>query len=262
MTPTSLIEWLGALDLEVIVIVFVLPAMALGALGAVVVRWLAGDLVDPASQVVPAKVAFVAEIYSVLLGLLVMAAYAEYMETRMHVLAEAATLDLIVGTAAGLEDELRAPLAAAVRGYTEAVVAQEWPSPAAEGSPAVDAAERALLVGSTVPAGDGAVGTALTLARAQALAAEIRLHRVARLAAAPDPQVARLLSGAVLVASFLALGVGWFLRGPSLLLHMILSAALVGLFLTLIVTAVELIYPFSGSIAISPDPYRRLLAGA
>ena len=93
--PSNLLEWLASLPFDVAVFVLYVPALVLTAFGTLLVRWLFSDHVAPESSVGPTKVGFMAQVYSVMLGFLVAATYAQYGETRTWVRQEVESLRLI-----------------------------------------------------------------------------------------------------------------------------------------------------------------------
>ena len=56
----------------------------------------------------------------------------------------------------------------------------------------------------------------------------------------------------------LAIMTGWFLRGPSVFVHLILVAMISSSVITMMVLSAQLLYPFSGPVSISPEPFLSL----
>ena len=257
--PSNLLEWFASLSFDVAVFVLYVPALVVTALGTLVVRWVFSDQVAPDSAVTPTKVGFMAEVYSVMLGFLVAVAYAQYGETRTSVRHEVESLKMIQAVAGDFGAEA-APLQDAVVNYAQAVVEGEWELLAfGDESPQVEAALGALF--DALPDPDGSLNAALTVNQLRGLIQNVAANRVERISAAPDTRIADLLSGVLVLVTGLAISIAWFLRGPSVLLHLILGGILVTTFLSLILLSVELIYPFAGDLSISPDEFRGLIVG-
>ena len=60
------------------------------------------------------------------------------------------------------------------------------------------------------------------------------------------------------VGAFLSVVTGWFIRGPSALIHMLLSAMISGAVVGLMVLSAQLLYPFAGAVAVSAQPFSEL----
>lgn len=260
-SPANLLEWLASLPLEAALTLVYVPALLVTAAGTVLVRWAFEDAVAPGSSVTPTKVQYMAEIYSALLGFLVVAAYAQYDDTRTSVRREVEELKLIRQVAGQFEPPVRSGIERAVAGYARAVVDDEWRLMAfGHESASVDAAIDAMFASLPRVESAAPMSTALVVNRAQELIRSVAEARVTRVTAPPDTRVADLLSGVLVLVTGLSISIAWFLRGPSVVLHLLLGGMLVTAFLSLIFLAVELIYPFAGELSIPPDDFRQLLS--
>ena len=260
--PSNLLEWLASLSFDVAVFVLYVPALLLTVFGTLLVRWLFSDQVAPDSSVGPTKVGFMAQVYSVMLGFLVAATYAQYGETRTWVRQEVESLRLIRNITSDVATPQAEALKIAVSDYARAVVEGEWELLAfGDESPQAEAALASMLTALPDPDPDGSLSTALAVGQLRDLIQNVAIARVERISAAPDRKIANLLSGVLVLITGLAISIAWFLRGPSVVVHLILGGILVTTFLSLILLSVELIYPFAGDLSIQPDEFRELIVG-
>lgn len=260
MIPSNLLEWLASLSFDVALVVLFVPSLLVMVIGTLLVRWWFEDAIDINSNVGPTKVQYMAEIYSALLGFLVVLAYAQYDGTRSAVRLEVEQLRLVQNLAGQLPETAAADLRQAVQGYVRLVVEEEWPLMAFGGeSRAVDAAIAGMLAALPRREAGNDLGTALLVVQLQELVQDVATQRVARVTAAPESRVADLLSGVLVLVTFLAVAIAWFLRGPSVTVHLILGAIMVITFLCFILLVVELIYPFAGDLRIQPGEFQEIL---
>jgi hypothetical protein len=260
MTPSNLLEWIASLPFEVLIIVLYLPALVIALLGTLLVRWVFDDWIAQGSAVGPTKAQYMAEVYSALLGFLVVVAYAQFDDTRTSVRQEVEHLRLIERLAGQFAPSAQAAVERAVSDYARAVVTDEWPRMAfGDESPTVDAAITGMLDALPAVGDDTSVYAALTVLQMRGLVQDVVAARADRVTATPDSNVSDLLSGVLLLVTLLAVSIGWFLRGPSVVVHLILIAFMVTTFLSLIVLAVELIYPFAGGLTVPSDEFQRLM---
>jgi hypothetical protein len=259
-TPENFIEWVASLPFDVAVVVLYLPALLLALLGTMVIRWIFDLAIDPASVVGPSKVQYMAEIYGGLLGFLVVVAYTQYDETRGSVRQEVETLRLIERLSEEFEPPETSAVRQAVSNYARAVITDEWPAMAfGHDSESVDDALGGILRVIPRAEDDTVLHKALIVLQVRELVTDVVTARTLRITATPDTNVSDLLSGVLFVVTSMAIGMAWFLRGPSILVHLILTAILVTTFLSLIILGVELIYPFAGDLKVSPAEFQRLI---
>ena len=204
-----------------------------------------------------------AQVYSVMLGFLVAATYAQYGETRTWVRQEVESLRLIRNITSDVATPQAEALKTAVSDYARA----PWSrangncSRSATRGPQAEAALASMLTALPDPDPDGSLSTALAVGQLRDLIQNVAIARVERISAAPDRKIANLLSGVLVLITGLAISIAWFLRGPSVVVHLILGGILVTTFLSLILLSVELIYPFAGDLSIQPDEFRELIIG-
>jgi Protein of unknown function (DUF4239) len=253
MAPSTFLNWLGSISFDVAFILVVLPTILIAMLGTLVVRIVFAGQLTPSSAVGPTKNQVAAQIYAVVLGFILVYGFSEFNDARQNVLKEAATLGRLIAQAPLAGDDAGQAIAAAVIGYSETVAFKEWPL-MAHGGESVEALnwlrtlDRAILsVGSSY---EGVVRMRLS-----ALVDEVVTRRVDRIAAGPDPDLSVVIFELLAVAAALAIATGWFLRGPSVLVHTLLVGMISSSVITMMVLSAQLLYPFSGSISISPEPF-------
>jgi hypothetical protein len=260
IAPANLLQWTAVQPMGVGLVVLGVPAVVLTWAGVVLVRLALADT-PPAETVVSTKAGYLAETYALLLGMLLVAALAEFQDMQTTVAAEAGKLAAIRSLASGLDPGDRAAWRGAIGAYAHAVAEQEWPELALGGHSA--AADRALdrlfeLLGRT-PAPPGSAA-AIVLPRVGELLQAVVDHRAARITNGPPDAAEGHLGRALLVLTVLAIAVPWFLRSANLLVHLVLAGLLTLAYIGLIVMAVDLFYPFAGGMHLGPEPLA-LLSG-
>ena len=177
--------------------VLYVPALLLTVFGTLLVRWLFSDQVAPDSSVGPTKVGFMAQVYSVMLGFLVAATYAQYGETRTWVRQEVESLRLIRNITSDVATPQAEALKTAVSDYARAVVEGERELLAfGDESPPAEAALASMLTALPDPDPDGSLSTALAVGQLRDLIQNVAIARVERISAAPDRKIANLLGRA------------------------------------------------------------------
>ncbi len=252
----TILNWIAAQSLDVAFILIVLPTMVLAVVGTLVVRGIFGLMIAPGSTVGAAKAGAAAEIYAVVLGFIIVFGFSDFQEAKRDVLQEVTALERLTAQAKLLGTDASGEIATAVGEYASAVVVHEWPvmetgrtSPEAE-------AELAQMSNAVMNPAGGA--NALSQFRLSALLDDVVKLRVARLSASPDPVVSGLIFQVLFVGAALALVSGWFVRGPSALVHVLLSAMLSGSVVAVMILSAQLLYPFSGPVSISAEPFMEL----
>jgi hypothetical protein len=258
MAPANLLQWTAVQPVGVGLVVLGVPAVVLTWLGVILVRLALADT-PPADAVVSTKAGYLAETYALLLGMLLVAALAEFQDMQTTVAAEAGKLAAMRSLASGLAPGDRTAWSEAIGSYAQAVAHEEWPELALGGRSA--AADQALdrlfaLLGRTsAPPGSAA---AIVLPRAGELLQAVVDHRAARITNGPPDEAEGHLGRALLVLTAVAVAVPWFLRSANLLVHLVLAGLLTLAYIGLIVMAVDLFYPFAGGMRLAPDPIAHL----
>lgn len=259
VTPVNLLQWTALQPPNVALVVLGVPAVLLTWFGVVVVRQALADT-PPADAIVSTKAGYLAETYAILLGMLLVAALAEFQDMQTTVAAEAGKLAAIRSLTAGLEPVDRAAWDEAVSSYARVVAQEEWPELALGGhSAGVDRAlERlfTLVGGTSAPPGSPA---ATILPRTGELLQAVVDHRAARVTNGPPDAAEGELGRALLILTAIAIAVPWFLRSTNLLIHLLLAGLLTLAYIALIVTAIDLFYPFAGGMHLGPEAFAGLV---
>lgn len=252
--PNTILNWVATLPIDVTFVLLVLPVIIIAAVGSVATRLVFGSQISPSSSVGSSKAGAAAEIYAVVLGFIIVLGFTQFQDAKKDVIYEAELLERLAFSSAAIDDGV---LPQQIGNYARSVVNDEWPymavgesSPDAEAQ--IQALERQVRL-AAVPANPIAGFRLLTLMD------EIVALRVSRLTASPDPLVANVIFYVLGVGTLLALVTGWFLRGPSIVVHVFLSAFLAGAVVLLMILSAQVLYPFAGPVAVSSEPFQALL---
>lgn len=260
MAPTTFLNWLGSISFDVAFVLVVLPTVLIAIVGTLLVRSVFTGLLTSGSSVGPAKNQVAAEIYAVVLGFIIVYGFSEFNEARQNVLQEAATLGRLMSQAPLAGEQTSKEINEAVLGYSRSVAVKEWPL-MANGGESTEAQAWLNKIDRAVMKISDSAG-ALVKIRLAALLDEVVTRRVDRLAVAPDPMLSNIIFQLLLVGAGLAIVMGWFLRGPSIFVHLILVAIVSSSVISMMVLSAQLLYPFSGPVSISPEPFLALKANA
>lgn len=258
MVPTNILNWLGSLQIDVAFILVVLPVVMLAMAGTLIVRVLLPRQITQTSAVGPTKNQVAAQIYAVVLGFIVVYAFGEFNDARQNVEKEAVTLGRLMTQAHLAGEEAGKAIASAVEAYSDAVATKEWPL-MANGGESTEALAWLRKLDNAILSASSSDG--LIKMRLSTLLDEVVASRAERLLAGPDPAVATVIFELLCVGALLAIITGWFLRGPNILVHLILVAMISSSVVTMMTLSAQLLYPFSGPVSISPEPFLSLKVG-
>ncbi len=258
MAPTTFLNWLGSMSFDVAFTLVVLPTILIAIVGTLLVRILFTGLLVSSSAVGPAKNQIAAEIYAVVLGFIIVYGFAEFNDARQNVLQEAATLNRVLAQAPLAGEEASKHITSAVLGYSETVATKEWPL-MANGGESLEALGWLHKLDKAIMAVGNASDSFVKM-RLSALLDQIVARRVDRLSVAPDPLLSNIIFQLLLVGAGLAIVMGWFLKGPSVFVHLVLVAVISSSVITMMVLSAQLLYPFSGPVSIGPDAFLALQA--
>ena len=251
--PNTVLNWVATLPFDVTMVLLVLPVVTVAALGSIATRLIMGARISSSSPVGASKAGAAAEIYAVVLGFIIVLGFTQFQEAKKDVIYEAELLERLAYSSAAIDD---GDLTQQIGDYARAVVDQEWSHMAVGGSSPdaeaqMDDLEQQVRL-AAIPANPIAGFRLLTLMD------EIVALRVSRLTASPDPVVSNVILSVLVVGALLALITGWFLRGPSILVHGFLSALVAGAVVLLMVLSAQVLYPFAGPVAVSSEPFQAL----
>ncbi len=258
MAPATFLNWLGSISFDVALILIVLPTVLIAIVGTLVVRTMFTGLLTSASAVGPSKNQVAAEIYAVILGFIIVYGFTEFNDAKQNMLQEVATLGRLMSQASLAGEETSNSINKAVLGYSETVAVKEWPLMANGGESPEATAWLNKMDQAILKTNDSAGG--LIKIRLAGLLDEIVARRVDRLAVAPDPLLSNIIFQLLIVGAGLAIVMGWFLKGPSIFVHLVLVALVSSSVISMMVLSAQLLYPFSGPVSISPDPFLALKA--
>jgi hypothetical protein len=258
MVPTTFLGWLGSMSFDVAFILVVLPTILVAIVGTLAIRTIFVGLLTTASAVGPAKNQVAAEIYAVVLGFIIVYGFSEFNDARLNVLRETATLGRLMSQAPLAGEEAGQAIISAVLGYSEAVATKEWPL-MASGGESTEALAWLRKLDMSIMSASG-VADGIIKIRLSTLLDEVVARRVDRISTAPDPTLSEIIFHLLLVGAGLAIIMGWFLRGPSIFVHLILVTMISSSVITMMVLSAQLLYPFSGPVSISPEPFLSLAA--
>ena len=254
--PGTILNWIAAQSLDVAFVIIVLPVMVLAVVGTLVVRGIFGLMISPSSTVGAAKAGAAAEVYAVVLGFIIVFGFSDFQDAKRNVLQEVSALERLKVQAEFLGAEASAEIVEAVGKYANTVVTREW-AMMSTGGRSKEAETKMTELSSVVMNSAGSANT-LSQFRLSELLDDIVELRVSRLSASPDPLVAGLIFQVLFLGAGLAVVSGWFVRGPSPLVHVLLSAMLSGTVITVMILSAQLLYPFTGPVAISVEPFTEL----
>jgi len=196
---------------------------------------------------------FYSVFYGLLLGLLIVAGYQNYVDVRADVVQEATEIASLSRVSQVLPAPVHEKIQASLLKYIQMTIAEEWPQQQAgitpnSQNPMVTALQQALF--SVEPATkreeialDHAVQTFYQMFEAR----RIRLS-------AATTHLPGILWYVVLVGGFLSLVLVW-LFDARVTLHFVLGGLLAVLIATMIAVLVALDNPFSGDIGVTPEPF-------
>ncbi len=256
MQPSSFVNWIALLEADEAFLLLVAPVAIIAAIGALLSRAVFGSMIATSSTVGTTKAGAAAEIYAVVLGFIILFGFEQFHVTKQDVLLEATLLDRLYSEAQALGEQGE-PLEDAVMAYVGDVLVIDWPLQSAgrsEGlvTPGVIALEREVRARAVK-------SSAFEGFRLNNMYDQIMQLRTKRLSAAPDGVVANAIFQVLAVGIVLSVVTGWFVRGPSILVHMALSAMISGAVVFLMILSAQLLYPFSGTVAVSSAPFKILM---
>ncbi len=240
-------------------LVIVLPAIILLIQWRIRRRWPALSRGDH-NDVVGFIIAVVGVIYAVLLGFVVIATWENFDEAEQIVGQEASALRSIYRDSIALPPETQARLHDVVRQYATEVTTHEWPA-MAEGRPGDPR------VGELLDELAGAISRAhiTTPTQQEFVGAEAeRLNQLVSLRSQRLDFVDRGVPGvlwiALIVGGLVTIGFALLFGLERAVLHSLMVGSLTALIGVLLFVALMINYPFSGSVAVAPEPFERVLS--
>jgi len=253
MAAENFLEWVAETPFLLAFLIIAIPATLVSLFGIFLLRISYSPLDRMQGSVARAKVNYMAETYAVVLGLFLVTAFEMYQEMETTINTEALSVRALHQLVETWPDDIRNDIQGALQRYTDTVIDEEWPLMAFEdwsqtAQQHLDELFRAVgaLSGTTVGAQGGAI-------QAEQLARQIAVSRADRLTGGPGKGLAHMLSYVLLVATFVALALPWFIYTPYFVVHAVLGTWLVVVFIAIIVFSVKMMYPFAGELAMAPE---------
>lgn len=256
MQPSSYVNWIASLNIDEAFLLLVAPVAIIAGIGALVFRALFGAFIGTASTVGTTKAGVAAEIYAVVLGFMIYFGFEHFDETRQAVLLEASMLERLKAEGDFIPAD-PAQFSQAIDTYINTVLTEEWPQ--------LEVGNTAKLIAGGIIQLDHDLRAVFAgtndydTSRIFSLVDEINDLRAVRLSANPDAVVASSIFQMLVVGLLLSVVTGWFVRGPSILIHMGLSTIVSGSLVMLMVLAAQLSYPFTGTVSIPKSSFLHLV---
>ena len=198
--------------------------------------------------------------YAVLLTFVATTAWEQHTAAESLARHEANAVDALYRVSQATPAETGAAVRTALTSYVEHVIEVEWPAqiaghPIPSSSPLVTALDRAVLASAPEVAWDPSVRGFMISTLAELVSVR-RDRLLATHGTIPDLVWIVLLSGGALMMCF-----SFMLEAPNVVVHMVMTAALVisGMLVLLLVAGLS--SPFQGEVTIPPDAYVDVLVG-
>jgi hypothetical protein len=215
-----------------------------------------GVLGGQANDLAGVMAGVIAAVYGVFLAFAIVVLYEEFHESTEDVQTEAVALARLVRNAEALTPEVSSRMRAAVRGYRDTVVTEEWAA-MRHGDDSEHAWRRVAAIYAVLREHEprGAAATAFyeeSVASVNDLVETRRARLHGATAALPGTFMVLLVGGAVLTLGFtLVVGV------PNRRMHTLMGVSLAILLGFCLLVTIVLDHPFSGEVRVSPEPYEQ-----
>lgn len=256
MEPNNLLEWVVDTPFLVAFTAITLPALILSILGIVAVRILYPREDRIGSQVASVKINYMAEIYSLALGLFLISAYEDFQSMQSVIAAESSALRALHSVALELPSAGAENIPEQIRLYTKKIIEEEWPLLKFGGQS--ESVQRDLdhLFGMIATAGKSSDADRGVAIQAQQLAQQAMLQRAERISNGPgSPGLGKAFSHFLIVMTLIAIALPWFVYTLHLFVHILMGSSMVMAFMSVIMMSIKMLYPFGGELAIDPEPF-------
>lgn len=250
--PTNLLEWVADTSYVEAVIVIMIPALLITIMGIFYVRAVYPPEELSASQVASAKIEYMAQVYAVVLGLILVGAFDNYLEMQEAVKTEAFSLRALHNLADSLQEPGPTAVAEQTRKYTKTVITAEWPRMKFGDESHAAQVELDRIFALLSKGGDQGMIH---------LAQEVMIQRGHRLAngLGDGDTLSQAFAQFLVLLTVIALAIPWFLYTPHPLLHIITGAMMSAVFVAIIVLSIKMLYPFAGELMIHPTEFQHAL---
>ena len=197
--------------------------------------------------------------YAVLLAFMATTAWSQYSDAQALATHEANLVGSLFTASRIMPEPQGTQVRTALDAYLVQVINTEWPAQIA-GTPVADTEPLLSGLGATImqwtAAGPVQANTQnLMIANLDGIETARRDRRLASHGTIPDLVWTVLLAGGVIVVSF-----SFMLGGPTQAIHLLMTAALVGSGVLVLLLIIGLSSPFHGTVTIQPDAYRGVLS--
>ena len=243
--------------LSVLLIVVLPTAAAMGA-SLLIRRKIALERLAENNEVAGFKFAVLGVVYAVLLGFVVIVVWEKFRDAENAVMQEASSAVAISRLVSGLDPAAASAVRLHLIDYVEAVIAEDWPAMAkSQMSPHVSTALDALYSAILALAPDTPRESAIMSALLTALD-EVTQGRRERgvLATGSVPDV---LATVLFASAFVTLCFTFFFGTRSVRAQTLMTGMLAAIIFMALYVVVEIDYPFTGPISVTPEPLRLAL---
>lgn len=254
---SNFLEWLAETPFLIAFLLLVIPSVAMSVLGILLVRLLYPDEDRITGTAAHAKINYMAEIYAVMIGLFLVSAFDNYQLMQTTVNHEALALRGLHQVTLQFSPEVRNALSERVASYARQVIEDEWPLMKFGESSALVQIELDRIFAEIAAAGRYTEADRGVAIQAQQLALQIQQKRAERLTNGPGDgdRLPDILSNVLIAMTIIAMVMPWFVYTPYATIHILLGVALIVVFISLIILAVKMLYPFAGELMLQPTDF-------
>jgi hypothetical protein len=198
-------------------------------------------------------------IYAVLLAFLVIAVWETYGAAKDNAAEESSTLSILYRQTNGMPDKQQSQMRLLLRGYTEAVIKDEWPKQAIDGSASAIARKAVGDIYRMYKTMDPRVAASPVGLEFLATMRVVAADRDRRRLQATDELPGVLWFGLIL-GGLIVIGMSFLLYMEVTWPHVLITALMSALIGTLLFITMLLNHPFSGPLEIQPDGFEHSLS--
>lgn len=254
---SNFLEWLAETPFLVAFLVIAIPGILISTLGILLVRAFYPSEYRITGTAAHAKINYMAEIYAVMIGLFLVSAFEQYQDMQTTVRNEALALRALTQTSAQFSPDAQGALPDLIQAYLRTVIEEEWPLLKFGDESQTAQVDLDRIFAGIAEAGRYSAEDRGIAIQAQQIATQVLTRRAERVTNGPGSGDAlpNMLSSVLMVLTLVAIALPWFVYTPYAIVHILLGTALVVVFISLIILAVKMLYPFAGELMIPPDDF-------
>jgi hypothetical protein len=254
---SNFLEWLAETPFLVAFLVLVTPSVAMSVLGILLVRLFYPEEERITGTAAHAKINYMAEIYAVLIGLFLVSAFNSYQDMQTTVNHEALALRGLHQVISQFSPEAQGELPDRVVSYTRLVIEDEWPLLKFGDASAAAQANLDGIFAGIAAAGRHSTADLGVAIQAQQIVQQVQQKRSERLTNGPgdNDRLPNILSDVLIAMTIIAMVMPWFVYTPYVIIHVLLSVGLIVVFISLIILAMKMLYPFAGELMLQPTDF-------